>query len=128
MIFMNCSNVVDEGYSRIFKISCQYPTLASTCDILRVSPFHNFTDTIWISAPYRILKYCVKLEARKMRFWNNKEGKSIGSDSPFWVWISSSYPKCILRVFRPNHVGIYWRRCPIKKGYPRFLGASKSFD
>ena len=41
-----------------------------------------FTDTIWISEPYRIFKSCVKQKARKMRLWDNKKGKSNGSDSP----------------------------------------------
>jgi hypothetical protein len=32
-------------------------------------------------------------------------GKSIGSDSPFWVVITNGYPKCILNKYRPYHGG-----------------------
>ena len=39
-------------------------------------------DTKWISEPYRIFKSDVKLKAWKMRLYENKRGKSIGSDSP----------------------------------------------
>ena len=67
--------------------------------------------TILIYATNRIFGFSVKSGSRQMRVRDNKKGKSIGSDSPFWVWISSWYPKWILREFRSNHVGILWRRC-----------------
>ena len=65
---------------------------------------------IWISAAYRIFKSGVKPEARKMRLWGNKKGKSIGSDSPFWVVIKIEYH----RFFGVSKVPIRWR-------YQRFL-------
>ena len=49
-----------------------------------------------------------------MRLSENKWGKSISSDSPCWVWISSRYPKWILREFRSNHGGIWWLRRPLE--------------
>ena len=49
-----------------------------------------------------------------MRFWKNKKGESFGSDSSCWVWISSRYPKWILREFRSNYSGILWLSCPLK--------------
>jgi hypothetical protein len=42
-----------------------------------------FADTKWIYATYRIILFGVKLQARKMRLYENKKGKSIGSGSPF---------------------------------------------
>jgi hypothetical protein len=45
-----------------------------------------------IHAAYRIFKSGVKPQARKMRLWDNKKGKSIGSDSPFWIVIKIEYP------------------------------------
>jgi len=51
----------------------------------------KISGMIWISEPYRIFKSGVKLHARKMGLWDNKKGKSIGSDSPFWVVIKIEY-------------------------------------
>ena len=48
---------------------------------IRIS--ENIADTKWISALYLIFKSGVKLKARKMGFCEKKEGKSIGSDSPY---------------------------------------------
>ena len=42
-----------------------------------------FADTIWISKPYLIFSSDVKPKARKLRLYENKKGKSLGSDSPF---------------------------------------------
>jgi len=42
-----------------------------------------FADTIWISEMYRIFSSGVKLKVWKMRLYENKNGESIGSDSPF---------------------------------------------
>ena len=39
-------------------------------------------DTNWIYATYRTFKFGVNLKAQKIRLWENKKGKSIGSDSP----------------------------------------------
>ena len=40
-----------------------------------------------------------------MRLWDNKKGKSIGSDSPFWVVIKIEYH----RFFGVSKVLISWR-------------------
>ena len=40
------------------------------------------SDTKWTYEPYRIFKFGVNLQARKMRLYNNQKGKSIGLDSP----------------------------------------------
>ena len=48
---------------------------------IRIS--ENIADTKWISALYLIFESGVKLKARKMGFCEKKEGKSIGSDSPY---------------------------------------------
>jgi hypothetical protein len=53
-----------------------------TTDILRYMHFGNFTDMKWISAAYRNFNSGVKPEVRKMRLWENKKDKSIGTDSP----------------------------------------------
>ena len=66
--------------------------------------------------PYRTFESSVKPRARKMRIWENKKGASIDSDSPFWVWISSRYPKWTLREFRLNCSGIWRLRRPLKNG------------
>jgi hypothetical protein len=50
-----------------------------------------------------------------MRLYENQKGESIGSDSPFWVWIPPGYPKWILREFRSNYGGIRWLRRYLKK-------------
>ena len=75
----------------------------------------TISDTIWIYATYRIIKSGVKPKAPKMRLWGNKKGESACRDTPFWVWISSRYPKWILREFRSNYGGISWPPCPLKK-------------
>jgi hypothetical protein len=52
--------------------------------------------------PYRIFKSGVKLKVRKMGLCENKKGKSIGSDSPFWVEIKieyHSFPGLLIVVF-----------------------------
>jgi hypothetical protein len=60
----------------------------SITDILRETQISQFyTDTIWISEPYRMFKSGVKSKARKMRLWGNKKGKSIGPDPPLSVVI-----------------------------------------
>jgi len=40
-------------------------------------------DTKWIYATYRIIKSGVKPQARKMRLWENKKGKSMSLASSF---------------------------------------------
>jgi hypothetical protein len=44
----------------------KYKRKFQSTDTLRVSPFYNFTDTIWISVAYLIFKSGVKPDARKM--------------------------------------------------------------
>jgi hypothetical protein len=52
-----------------------------------------------------------------MRLWENKKGKSIGSDSPFWVVIKNEYH----RFFGVSKVPICWR-------YPYFsMGSLKHY-
>jgi hypothetical protein len=45
--------------------------------------FVKITDMKRISATYRIFKSGVKPQARKMRLWENKKGKSMSLASPF---------------------------------------------
>jgi len=45
--------------------------------------YRNFSVMKRISATYRIFKSGVKLQARKMRLWGKKKGKSLALDSPF---------------------------------------------
>ena len=49
----------------------------------------SFTKPIY--EIYRIWGIFVKLWFRKMRLWDNKKGKSIGSDSPFCVVMKIEY-------------------------------------
>ena len=77
--------------------------------------FQNIADTIGISGTYSIFSFGVKPKARKMWLYENEKGESIGPNSPFWVWISSRYPKCILREFRSNYSCISWPSCPLEK-------------
>ena len=44
--------------------------------------FGKIADMKWIHAAYRTIGFSVKSWPREMRFWGNKKGKSIGSDSP----------------------------------------------
>jgi hypothetical protein len=62
-------------------------------DLLRVSSFYDFADTIWISKPYRNFSSDVKPKAWEMRLYENKKGESRSMNSPLKVWISSGYPK-----------------------------------
>jgi hypothetical protein len=58
------------------------PTKTKNADILRYMHFGKIADTKWIYTTYRIFGFSVKSWPRKTQLWDNKKGKSIGSDSP----------------------------------------------
>ena len=101
---------------------CRYIEIIQTFEIEQI-----ITDTIWIYAPYLIFKSGVKLKSLKMRLYENQKGESIGSDSPFWVWIPPGYPKWILREFRSNYGGISWPPYPHKKRISQIFGSFEKF-
>jgi len=55
--------------------------------------FGIIPDIKLIHAIYCIFAVAVKSESRKIRLPANKKGESNRWDTPFWVWISSRYPK-----------------------------------
>ena len=85
-------------------------------------------DIKLIHATYRALSVAVKSEPRQMRLSLNKKGKSVFQIHPIWVWLQTDIQNGFWENFGQIMVAFLGHVALSKKGYHRFLGASKSFD